>query len=214
MLSAPGQQERGMRLNFSRRRFSQLLIASTVLTGLEQLSPRTMKKALAENKAKQASFNAFAYELSISVNGKLHKLKIDSRVTLLDLLRDKLDLTGAKKGCDLGQCGACTVLVNGRRIKSCLTLAVMHDGDQVTSIEGLASGDDLHPMQEAFIKHDGFQCGFCTPGQIMSAVALLKEPCGASDEDVRECMSGNLCRCAAYPNIVAAIQEVRKGGKK
>lgn len=203
-----------MRLNFSRRRFSQLLIASTVLTGLEQLSPRTMKKALAENKAKQASFNAFAYELSISVNGKLHKLKIDSRVTLLDLLRDKLDLTGAKKGCDLGQCGACTVLVNGRRIKSCLTLAVMHDGDQVTSIEGLASGDDLHPMQEAFIKHDGFQCGFCTPGQIMSAVALLKEPCGASDEDVRECMSGNLCRCAAYPNIVAAIQEVRKGGKK
>lgn len=203
-----------MRLDFSRRRFSQLLLASTVLSGLEELSPRTMKKALAENKGKQGSLNAFAYDLSISVNGKQHKLKVDSRVTLLDLLRDKLDLTGAKKGCDLGQCGACTVLVNGRRIKSCLTLALMHDGDQVTSIEGLASGDDLHPMQEAFIKHDGFQCGFCTPGQIMSAVALLKEPCGASDDDVRECMSGNLCRCAAYPNIIAAIQEVRKGGKK
>lgn len=204
-----------MRLNFSRRRFSQLLIASTVLSSLEELSPRIMKKALAETKDKQsgAVSSPHAYDLSINVNGKQHKLKIDSRVTLLDFLRENLNLTGTKKGCDLGQCGACTVHVNGRRIKSCLTLAIMHDGDQVTSIEGIASGDDLHPMQEAFIKHDGFQCGFCTPGQIMSAVALLKEPCGANDDDVRECMSGNLCRCGAYPNILAAIQEVRKGGK-
>lgn len=204
-----------MRLNFSRRRFNQLLIASTVLSGLEELSPTNMKKALAQKStSKNKTTQPYAYDLSITVNGKLRKLKIDSRVTLLDLLREKLDLTGTKKGCDLGQCGACTVHVNGRRIKSCLTLAVMHDGDSVTSIEGLATGDDLHPMQEAFIKHDGFQCGFCTPGQIMSAVALLKEPCGASDEDVKECMSGNLCRCAAYPNILAAIQEVRKGGKR
>ena len=203
-----------MRLTFSRRRFSQLLVASTVLSGIEELSPSSMKKALAENKDKNNAMQAFSYDLSINVNGKQHKMKVDSRMTLLDLLREKMDLTGAKKGCDLGQCGACTVHVNGRRIKSCLTLALMHDGDHVTSIEGLAQGEHLHPMQEAFIKHDGFQCGFCTPGQIMSAVALLKEPCGASDDDVRECMSGNLCRCGAYPNILAAIQEVRKGGKK
>ncbi len=151
------------------------------------------------------------HEISCVVNRVERKTKIDTRTTLLDYLRETLGLTGSKKGCDLGQCGACTVLVNGRRIKSCLALAVMHSGDQITTIEGLAEGDTLHPMQESFIEHDGFQCGFCTPGQIMSAVALLKEPCGASDAEVRECMSGNLCRCGAYPNIVAAIQAVRNG---
>lgn len=149
--------------------------------------------------------------VSLKVNGKSYAQSVDTRTTLLDFLRHDLELTGSKKGCDHGQCGACTVLINGERIKSCLTLAVMHDGDEVTSIEGLANGEDLHAMQEAFIRHDGFQCGYCTPGQIMSAVGLLKEPCGKSDAAVRECMSGNICRCGAYPNIVAAIQDVRGG---
>lgn len=203
-----------MPLKFSRRRFSQILIAGGILSKLEDLSPRLIMKAIAQStNDKNKISQSFDYDVSISINGTSHKLKVDSRMSLLDLLREKLDLTGAKKGCDMGQCGACTVLVNGKRIKSCLTLAVMHDGDKVTSIEGLATGEHLHPMQEAFIKHDGFQCGFCTPGQIMSAVALLKEHCGPSDDEVRECMSGNLCRCAAYDNIVAAIQEVRRGGK-
>lgn len=149
--------------------------------------------------------------LEISVNGKTHKVSnLDPRTTLLDLLRNTLELTGSKKGCDHGQCGACTVLVNGRRINSCLSLAIMHEKDEITTIEGLAEGEHLHPLQEAFIKHDAFQCGYCTPGQIMSALSLLKEPCGKSDPEVRECMSGNICRCGAYPNIVSAIQEVRQ----
>lgn len=199
-----------MHLNFSRRRFSQCLVASTLLSNLPSLSPHLLTKALAEPRIMQTH----DYEIDITINGKHQKVKIDSRVTLLDLLREYLDLTGTKKGCDQGQCGACTVLVNGRRIKSCLTFAVMHNGDQVTTIEGLATGDALHPLQEAFIKHDGFQCGFCTPGQIMSAAGLLKEKCGPSDAEVKECMSGNLCRCGAYPNILAAIQEVRHGGSR
>lgn len=149
-------------------------------------------------------------DLAISINKQPHCLSIDSRMTLLDLLRERLHLTGSKKGCDQGQCGACTVLVNGKRIYSCLSLAVLHDGDEVTTIEGLADGDNLSPMQQAFIEHDGFQCGYCTPGQIMAATALLNEPCGSSDSAVRECMNGNLCRCGAYANIVAAIQDVRK----
>ena len=135
-------------------------------------------------------------------------LRLDSRVTLLDALREHLDLTGTKKGCDQGACGACTVLVDGKRVLSCLTLAGQCEGREVTTIEGLAPDGALHPVQEAFIRHDGFQCGFCTPGQIMSAVALLQEERAGSDDDVREFMSGNLCRCAAYPNIVAAIREV------
>jgi xanthine dehydrogenase YagT iron-sulfur-binding subunit len=150
--------------------------------------------------------------LTLRVNGSAEMLRLDSRVTLLDALRDHLDLTGTKKGCDQGACGACTVLVDGKRVLSCLTLAGQCEGREVTTIEGLASDGALHPVQEAFIRHDGFQCGFCTPGQIMSAVALLEEGRAGSDDDVREFMSGNLCRCAAYPNIVAAIREVAERG--
>ncbi|HEY2392702.1 MAG TPA: 2Fe-2S iron-sulfur cluster-binding protein [Candidatus Angelobacter sp.] len=149
--------------------------------------------------------------VGLNVNGTTHQLQVDTRATLLDTLREQLQLFGTKKGCDHGQCGACTVHVNGRRINSCLTLAVMHDGDAITTIEGLAQGEQLSPMQAAFVEHDAFQCGYCTPGQIMSATALLKEPCGPHDDDIRECMSGNICRCGAYPNIVAAVQSVRKG---
>lgn len=160
--------------------------------------------------------------LTLKVNGKDRSLSLDPRTTLLDALREHLHLTGTKKGCDHGQCGACTVIVEGRRINSCLTLAVMHDGDAVTTIEGLGTPDHLHPMQKAFITHDGYQCGYCTPGQICSAVSVLKEieagvPSHASadlmdiafsDAEVRERMSGNICRCAAYPNIIAAIRDV------
>ena len=136
---------------------------------------------------------------------------LDSRMTLLDALREHLGLTGTKKGCDQGACGACTVLLDGKRVLSCLTLAAQCDGREVRTIEGVASDGRLHPVQEAFVRYDGFQCGYCTPGQIMSATALLKEPCGTHDDDIRECMSGNICRCGDYPNIVAAVQSVRKG---
>lgn len=160
--------------------------------------------------------------VKLTVNGREVHLQLDPRTTLLDALREHLRLTGTKKGCDHGQCGACTVIVEGRRINSCLTLAVMHDGDAVTTIEGLGTPDRLHPMQRAFITHDGYQCGYCTPGQICSAVAVLEEigagiPSHAtadldqvafSDAEVRERMSGNICRCAAYPNIIAAIRDV------
>jgi xanthine dehydrogenase YagT iron-sulfur-binding subunit len=166
--------------------------------------------------------------VSLVVNGQTQSLALDPRVTLLDLLRERLRLTGTKKGCDHGQCGACTVLINGARVNSCLSLAVMHDGDKITTIEGLAAGDQMHPMQAAFVEHDGLQCGYCTPGQICSAVAMLEEAkAGApsfvtpsiatlqnvklTDDEIRERMSGNLCRCAAYPNIVAAIRAVHSG---
>lgn len=164
--------------------------------------------------------------VTLDVNGKQHKLVVDPRTSLLDALREHLHLTGTKKGCDHGQCGACTVLVNGRRINSCLSLAVMHEGDKVTTIEGLGTPEKLHPMQAAFIKHDGFQCGYCTPGQICSAVATLDEikqgipshvsadlnaPMQASETEIRERMSGNICRCAAYSNIVEAVRDVAGG---
>jgi xanthine dehydrogenase YagT iron-sulfur-binding subunit len=164
-----------------------------------------------------------ALQVSLTVNGTPQTLTLDPRVTLLDALREHLHLTGSKKGCDHGQCGACTVIVEGRRINSCLSLAVMHDGDEITTIEGLGSPERLHPMQAAFVKHDGFQCGYCTPGQICSSVAMLGEisdgipshvtddlmDVAFSDSEVRERMSGNICRCAAYPNIIAAIREVQ-----
>jgi xanthine dehydrogenase YagT iron-sulfur-binding subunit len=148
--------------------------------------------------------------VALRVNGKAERLRVDPRVTLLDSLRERLHLTGTKKGCDRGQCGACTVHVNGRRVVSCLTLAASLDGAEVATIEGLAEGDQLHPMQQAFIDHDGFQCGFCTSGQIMSAVALVAEGRAGSDEDIREHMSGNICRCSAYPFIVDAIKDARQ----
>jgi xanthine dehydrogenase YagT iron-sulfur-binding subunit len=165
---------------------------------------------------------------SLTINGAKQHLEIEPRVTLLDLLREHLHLTGTKKGCDHGQCGACTVLVDGQRILSCLALAIGHEGASVTTIEGLASGDQLHPMQAAFLEHDGFQCGFCTSGQICSAVAMLEEarsgapsaaskdvsrasPVELTDVEIRERMAGNICRCGAYPNIVAAIRAVDRG---
>jgi xanthine dehydrogenase YagT iron-sulfur-binding subunit len=151
-------------------------------------------------------------EMTLSVNGANHTLALEPRVTLLDALRERLDLTGTKKGCDQGTCGACTVLLDGKRVNSCLTLAIMTQGRQVTTIEGLASpGGELHPMQAAFLEHDGFQCGYCTPGQIMSAVALLAEKRPTDERSVREWMSGNICRCGAYPNIVAAVRSVAGG---
>ena len=163
-------------------------------------------------------------EVRLAVNGEDKAVWVDPRATLLDTLRDELGLTGTKKGCDQGQCGACTVHVNGRRINSCLTLAVMHDGDRITTVEGIGSPDALHPMQAAFLQHDGFQCGYCTPGQICSAIAALDEITAGvpshvtpdledicfSDDEVRERMSGNLCRCAAYPNIISAIRAARE----
>jgi len=151
-----------------------------------------------------------AVPVTLRVNGQQHRLQVDPRTTLLDCLRDHLQLTGTKKGCDHGQCGACTVHVNSRRVDSCLSLAVMHEGDEITTIEGLGQPDNLHPMQKAFVECDGYQCGYCTSGQIMSAVALLKEPCGPDDADVKELMAGNICRCGAYMNIVAAVQRVRQ----
>ena len=150
-------------------------------------------------------------KVSFKVNGKPTELELDTRTTLLDALREHLLLTGTKKGCDHGQCGACTVLVDGRRINSCLTLAVMKDGAHVTTVEGLARAEALHPLQQAFIDHDAFQCGYCTPGQICSAAGLIAEGRARAPDEIRELMSGNICRCGAYPNIVAAIQEVMSG---
>jgi xanthine dehydrogenase YagT iron-sulfur-binding subunit len=150
--------------------------------------------------------------IDLTINGVAHSVTLDDpRVTLLDLLRERLDLTGTKKGCDRGQCGACTILVDGRRINSCLALAISHDGASILTIEGLADGDALHPVQAAFIAHDGFQCGFCTPGQIMSAVGLINEgQAGGDPERVREAMSGNLCRCGAYAGITEAVLEAQR----
>ena len=165
-------------------------------------------EALADKLTPASPTLAGPTNLSLHINGQARALRIEPRTTLLDALREYLDLTGTKKGCDHGQCGACTVHVDGRRINACLTLAVMAQGKQITTIEGLAKGEELHPMQEAFLKHDGFQCGYCTPGQIMSAVACVKEGHATTDDQCREWMSGNLCRCGAYPNILAAVREV------
>jgi xanthine dehydrogenase YagT iron-sulfur-binding subunit len=151
-----------------------------------------------------------AIPVTLTVNGKKHDLQIDARTSLLDCLREHLHLTGSKKGCDHGQCGACTVHINGRRVISCMTFAAMHDGDEITTIEGIGQPGNLHPIQQAFVTCDAYQCGYCTSGQIMSAVALLREPCGPDDAEVKEFMSGNICRCGAYQNIVTAIQSVRK----
>jgi xanthine dehydrogenase YagT iron-sulfur-binding subunit len=150
---------------------------------------------------------ASTVDVELKVNGAVHREAFDPRTTLLDALRERLGLTGTKKGCDRGECGACTVLVDGRRTKACLTLAVMSDGQEITTVEGLAPDGELHPVQEAFIRRDAFQCGFCTSGQIMSAVALIQEGHAGSDDEIREWMSGNLCRCGCYPNIVDAVRD-------
>ncbi|CAM5360408.1 Carbon monoxide dehydrogenase small chain OS=Afipia felis OX=1035 GN=cutS_3 PE=4 SV=1 [Afipia felis] len=159
----------------------------------------------------QDSAPDYFVEVEMTVNKIPVSLRIDPRITLLDFLREHMHLTGTKKGCDHGQCGACTVHVDGRRVNSCLSFAATHQGEEITTIEGLGAPGQLHEMQAAFVEHDGYQCGYCTSGQIMSAVALLNEPCGPANADVRELMSGNICRCGAYNNIVAAIQQVRQG---
>ena len=195
----------------TRRKFLAQVAGTTVAISLgpelalfAQTAPAT-----ATNLPSTSSGSGATSALKLKINGHEVAIDVDTRTTLLDLLRERLHLTGSKKGCDHGQCGACTVLVNGRRVNSCLTLALMHEGDEITTIEGLAKGDELHPMQSAFIEHDGFQCGYCTPGQICSAVALLKENHANSDDEIREFMSGNICRCGAYPNIVEAIKEAK-----
>jgi xanthine dehydrogenase YagT iron-sulfur-binding subunit len=197
----------------SRREFVTTALAAALALAAAPLAAKA--EPLADRLASPTPENpdVMAASVTLRVNGRSVPLTIEPRVTLLDALREYAGLTGTKKGCDHGQCGACTVHVNGRRQLSCLTFAVMHQGDEITTVEGLAQGDTLHPMQAAFITHDGFQCGYCTSGQIMSATALLKEPCGASDADVKECMSGNICRCGAYPGIVAAIQDVRANAR-
>ncbi len=191
--------------NGTRRAFlGQLAISGGVLA----IGPYLFEPAWAATaQAQLPSPNPVSGDVRLTINGKTELLsQLDPRVTLLDALRERLHLTGSKKGCDHGQCGACTVLINGRRMNACLTLAVMHEGDAITTVEGLARGDQLHPVQAAFLEHDGFQCGYCTPGQICSAVACIDEGHTNSDAEIREWMSGNLCRCGAYPNIVAAVK--------
>jgi len=179
--------------------------AATVLSGCATSGHDESRAEIADRPSVEG-----AVPITLRINGKDHQLRIDPRATLLDCIREVVAFTGTKKGCDHGQCGACTVHVNGRRVNSCLSLALMHDGEEITTIEGIGASDSLHPMQAAFLAHDGYQCGYCTSGQIMSAVALLKEPCGPNDADVKEFMSGNICRCGAYQNIIATIQHVRK----
>ncbi len=184
---------------------------SSLLSALA-IAPASLVKAAAANWDEDIAAAFEKIPLNIEVNGVKHALQVEPRVTLLDLLREQLHLTGTKKGCDYGQCGACTVHADGKRVNSCLSLAVMNEGKKITTIEGLAKGDKLHPMQEAFIKHDGFQCGYCTSGQIMSSIACIREGHANTADEIREFMSGNICRCGAYPNIVDAITEVKKGG--
>jgi xanthine dehydrogenase YagT iron-sulfur-binding subunit len=210
-------------LELSRRSFVKAagILSAAVASGIPHLATAEQAQAAAATTPQMMS-------VTLKVNGTSKSLSVDTRTSLLDALREKLALTGSKKGCDHGQCGACTVLVDGRRVNSCLTLAVTADGAEITTIEGLAQGDTLHPVQAAFLEHDGFQCGYCTPGQICSAVALLKEhkhntlstvsfETGhtsnpeLTDNEIRERMSGNICRCGAYPNIVAAVRAVAKG---
>ena len=199
-----------MKLRLKRRRFGEIVIISAVVSAIANFTKETFAKMISNTSTSVAATpNPGTMNVKLRVNNSQHTLQIEPRVSLLDALREYIGLTGTKKGCDHGQCGACTVLIDGRRVNSCLTLAVMQEGTEITTIEGLAKGDELHPMQAAFIKHDGFQCGYCTPGQICSAVALVSEGHAKTDDEVRELMSGNICRCGAYPNIVAAIQDVQ-----
>jgi len=198
---------------FSRKTFLVRTAVPTLAaaTGMRDSTEAATAPAHRGGEPALAPLGPHALPVTLTVNGERVELMLEPRVTLLDALREYAHLTGTKKGCDQGTCGACTVLVNGRRINSCLSLALMHENDRITTIEGLAHGDDLHPMQTAFLEHDGFQCGYCTPGQIVSAVGLLAEKRPLDDATVREFMSGNICRCGAYKNIVAAVQAA--GGK-
>jgi xanthine dehydrogenase YagT iron-sulfur-binding subunit len=198
-----GQSTR--RTFLSRLGMASLLASAARITPAFAQSPEKMKIPSSDSKD--------AIPVSLRVNGKKYDLRLDPRTTLLDCLREHLHLTGSKKGCDHGQCGACTVHINGRRVNSCLCFAAMHEGDEITTIEGIGQPENLHAIQAAFVATDAYQCGYCTSGQIMSAVALLKEPCGPGDADVKEFMSGNICRCGAYQNIVAAIQSVRQNAR-
>ncbi len=195
-------------LHHARRKFFK---QSAVLTAIA-LAPPSLIEAAGNNLDEKTSALFEQQSLKIEVNGIQHQLSVEPRVTLLDLLREQLHLTGTKKGCDYGQCGACTVHVNGKRVLSCMSLAIMQDGKKVTTIEGLAKGDELHPIQQAFIKHEGMQCGYCTPGQIMSAIACVREGHANNEDEIRQYMSGNICRCGAYPNMVDAIMEVKQKG--
>jgi xanthine dehydrogenase YagT iron-sulfur-binding subunit len=195
----------------TRRSFlSHLGAAGIAATASPVLAATVTQGPPAVDQASEALASAGAVPVTLRVNGKSRTLRLDPRTTLLDCLRENLNLPGTKKGCDHGQCGACTVHVNGQRVNSCLSFAVMHSTDEITTIEGIGQPDHLHPMQAAFVEHDGYQCGYCTSGQVMSAVALLGEPVGPSDEDVKQAMYGNICRCGAYPNIIAAVQAVRR----
>jgi xanthine dehydrogenase YagT iron-sulfur-binding subunit len=193
----------------SRRSFLSRVGAATAATAI---APLASSPASAESTPTKTATETIpgTVPITLQVNGQAHAIQVDPRATLLDTLRETLHLSGTKKGCDHGQCGACTVHVNGRRINSCLALAAMQQNAAITTIEGLGTPEHLHPMQASFVEHDGFQCGYCTSGQIMSAVAMIKEPWGSTNADVREAMSGNICRCGAYPNIVAAVQAVRR----
>lgn len=191
---------------FSRRSFLAQLGAAGVAATAAPLAHAAQAETA---EREETSGVPGAVPVTLNVNGKEYRVMLEPRVTLLDAVRDHLKLFGTKKGCDHGQCGACTVHVNGRRVNSCLSFAVMHQGDRITTIEGLAQNGELNPVQQAFLEHDGFQCGYCTPGQIMSGTALLTEPIGPADDDVRAAMSGNICRCGAYNNIVAAVQQAR-----
>lgn len=194
--------------HLTRRSFLMWVGSSGALGAL----PATAPAAPAAASAPGGTVDDSMVTVRLTVNDITQEATVDVRTSLLDYLRENLQLTGTKKGCDHGQCGACTVHVNGRRVNSCLSLMAMHEGDSVTTIEGLGTPDRLHPLQAAFVAHDGLQCGYCTAGQIMSAAALLTEPCGRADADVKEAMSGNICRCGAYSNIVAAIRQVRDAG--
>lgn len=204
------QSSKALKIASSEVTRRELLEVAAVTGGLLVAGGQLMPAAVPPAAAQAAGSSPAALKIALRVNGAEHQLALDPRTTLLDALREHLHLTGSKKGCGLGQCGACTVLMDGKRVKSCLSLAALVEGREITTIEGLAQGEQLHPLQAAFIERDAFQCGYCTPGQIMAGVACIAEGHAASPQEIRDWMSGNLCRCGAYDNIVAAIQDAAR----